>query len=352
MMPVLTPIGLDPAHPFPRVFNKSLNFAVELDGRDAFGRDSRAAIVQAPRVLPRVIRLPRGVARRRARLRLPHLRPARARGRALRRHERARLLPVPRDAQQRPLRRRGGGEGPAQGAAGRAAAAPLRRRGAPGGRRHDDRADGARSCSSSSGWRPEDLYRVNGPVNLVRLMSVPDQVDRPDLKYPGLPARAAQGAREVQGHLRDAAQGRRAAAPPVPVLRAGDRLHPRGGARPAGGRDQADRVPHRHRLGDHGDADRRGARRQGGHRRGGADGALRRGGQHQLGGAAGGGRRARGLRRRRATRPTPRWRWWCGARRAGCGATSTSAPATTTRARRASTPTSACSPATRRSAPT
>jgi len=62
MMPVLTPIGLDPAHPFPRVFNKSLNFAVELEGRDAFGRDSRAAIVQAPRVLPRVIRLPNGVA--------------------------------------------------------------------------------------------------------------------------------------------------------------------------------------------------------------------------------------------------------------------------------------------------
>src|SRR5207253_943074 len=57
MMPVLTPIGLDPAHPFPRVFNKSLNFAVELEGRDAFGRDSRAAIVQAPRVLPRIIRL-------------------------------------------------------------------------------------------------------------------------------------------------------------------------------------------------------------------------------------------------------------------------------------------------------
>src|SRR5882762_1809844 len=60
MMPLLTPIGLDPSHPFPRVFNKSLNFAVELEGRDAFGRDSRAAIVQAPRVLPRVIRLPKG----------------------------------------------------------------------------------------------------------------------------------------------------------------------------------------------------------------------------------------------------------------------------------------------------
>ena len=85
MMPVLTPIGLDPAHPFPRVFNKSLNFAVELEGRDAFGRDSRAAIVQAPRVLPRVIRLPKKRRPGPERLRLPHLDPARARGRALRR---------------------------------------------------------------------------------------------------------------------------------------------------------------------------------------------------------------------------------------------------------------------------
>jgi polyphosphate kinase len=42
MMPVLTPIGLDPAHPFPRVLNKSLNFAVELEGKDAFGRSSGA----------------------------------------------------------------------------------------------------------------------------------------------------------------------------------------------------------------------------------------------------------------------------------------------------------------------
>jgi polyphosphate kinase len=62
LLPVLTPIGLDPAHPFPRVFNKSLNLAVELEGRDAFGRSSGAAIVQAPRALPRVIRLPQEVA--------------------------------------------------------------------------------------------------------------------------------------------------------------------------------------------------------------------------------------------------------------------------------------------------
>ncbi|MBP9799026.1 MAG: polyphosphate kinase 1 [Sterolibacterium sp.] len=58
VMPLLTPIGLDPAHPFPRVLNKSLNFAVELNGTDAFGRNSGAAIVQAPRALPRVIQLP------------------------------------------------------------------------------------------------------------------------------------------------------------------------------------------------------------------------------------------------------------------------------------------------------
>ncbi|MFZ1545710.1 MAG: RNA degradosome polyphosphate kinase, partial [Candidatus Nitrotoga sp.] len=58
VMPVLTPIGLDPSHPFPRVLNKSLNFAVELAGKDAFGRNSAKAIVQAPRVLPRTILLP------------------------------------------------------------------------------------------------------------------------------------------------------------------------------------------------------------------------------------------------------------------------------------------------------
>ncbi len=58
VMPLLTPIGLDPAHPFPRVLNKSLNFAVELQGKDAFGRNQARAIVQAPRVLPRTILMP------------------------------------------------------------------------------------------------------------------------------------------------------------------------------------------------------------------------------------------------------------------------------------------------------
>ena len=56
--PLVTPIGLDPTHPFPLLVNKSLNFIVRLEGVDAFGRDSGLAIVPAPRVLPRLIRLP------------------------------------------------------------------------------------------------------------------------------------------------------------------------------------------------------------------------------------------------------------------------------------------------------
>ncbi len=58
ILPVLSPLGLDPAHPFPRILNKSLNIAVVLKGKDAFGRDGHMAIVRAPRSLPRVVRLP------------------------------------------------------------------------------------------------------------------------------------------------------------------------------------------------------------------------------------------------------------------------------------------------------
>ena len=58
LLPVLSPIGLDPAHPFPRILNKSLNFIVSLEGKDAFGRNSGIAIVQAPRSLPRLIQVP------------------------------------------------------------------------------------------------------------------------------------------------------------------------------------------------------------------------------------------------------------------------------------------------------
>ena len=58
VLPVLSPIGLDPAHPFPRVLNKNLYFIISLEGKDAFGRESRLAILQAPRSLPRLVQIP------------------------------------------------------------------------------------------------------------------------------------------------------------------------------------------------------------------------------------------------------------------------------------------------------
>ncbi|SER27546.1 polyphosphate kinase [Nitrosomonas sp. Nm51] len=58
VLPILSPIGLDPAHPFPRVLNKNLYFIISLEGKDAFGRDSGLAIVQAPRSLPRIVQIP------------------------------------------------------------------------------------------------------------------------------------------------------------------------------------------------------------------------------------------------------------------------------------------------------
>jgi polyphosphate kinase len=58
LVPLLTPIVLDPAHPFPKVINKSLNFFVTLEGKDDFGRTPKLAVVQAPRSIPRVIQMP------------------------------------------------------------------------------------------------------------------------------------------------------------------------------------------------------------------------------------------------------------------------------------------------------
>lgn len=62
VLPLLTPLGSDPAHPFPRVLNKSLNFVVSMEGKDAFGRTGGIAVVQAPRSLPRLIPLPESIA--------------------------------------------------------------------------------------------------------------------------------------------------------------------------------------------------------------------------------------------------------------------------------------------------
>ena len=192
MLPVLTPIGLDPAHPFPRVYNKSLNFAVELEGRDAFGRDSRAAIVQAPRILPRVIRLPDAIAARPGTsfvfltsILHEHVEELYAgmhvRGCYQFRVTRNSDLFVE-EEDIKDLRLALQGELP---------------------QRHFGdavRLEVADDCPPAVidyllqhfGLGTEDLYQVRGPVNLVRLMNVPDKIARPDLLYPvffpGLPA--------------------------------------------------------------------------------------------------------------------------------------------------------------------
>lgn len=62
--PLLSPIGLDPSHPFPLLMNKALNFVVQVEGKDAFGRPSSIVVLKVPRVLPRVIPLPAKLAPR------------------------------------------------------------------------------------------------------------------------------------------------------------------------------------------------------------------------------------------------------------------------------------------------
>ena len=57
--PVLTPLGLDPAHPFPQLLNKSLNCIVQLEVTQEGELRQRLAVVQVPRVLPRLVKLPR-----------------------------------------------------------------------------------------------------------------------------------------------------------------------------------------------------------------------------------------------------------------------------------------------------
>jgi hypothetical protein len=194
------------------------------------------------------------------------------------------------------------------------------------------------------GLDPSDLYRVPGIVNLVRLMSVPDKVDRPDLLYtpfqPGLPKVltkrydifASIRKQDILIHH------------PFPGLQSGNPAAAAGSRRSTGDCDQDDRVSHRHRLGIDGAPAARCRTGQGSHRRGGTHGTLRRGSQPVDRGPARRSRRPCGLRRGRlqdprqdADGPAPR-------RPRATGATSISAPATTIRAPRASIPTSACSP--------
>lgn len=183
LLPVLSPIGLDPSHPFPRILNKSLNFMVSLEGTDAFGRNSAIAIVQAPRALPRVINIPENYANE------PHefvflssvihahvedifpgmrvtgcyqFRVTRNSDLFVDDEEVEDLL----DALEGELHQRRFGDAVRLEVA------------------DDCPAEMNSLLQTEFNLTPEDIYACNGPVNLTRLMAVPDLIDRPELKFP------------------------------------------------------------------------------------------------------------------------------------------------------------------------
>jgi len=183
LMPVLSPIGLDPAHPFPRILNKSLNFIVSLEGKDAFGRDSGLAIVQAPRSLPRLIQLPGDIAHKPfdfiflssiIHAYVGDLFPGmNVLGCYQFRVTRNSDLFVD-EEEVDDLLRALEGELPS--------------------RRYGDcvRLEVADNCPANMieflqkqfKLEAADVFQVNGPVNLNRLLTITEAVDRPDLKYP------------------------------------------------------------------------------------------------------------------------------------------------------------------------
>jgi polyphosphate kinase len=179
--PVLSPLGLDPARPFPRIQNKSLNFIVRLEGKDAFDRDSSLAIVQAPRSLPRVVPLP-GSGPTRACVLLSTIMQAfvhklftgiKVIGCYQFRVTRNSDLFVD-DEEIDDLRRALEGE-----LAHRRYGAAVRLETA-----NDCPEDVVKFLQAQFASNGLDTYRVAGPVNLNRLSAVHDLVQRPDLKYP------------------------------------------------------------------------------------------------------------------------------------------------------------------------
>jgi len=183
IQPIISPIGLDPSHPFPRLVNKSLNFIVELDGKDAFGREGGLAIIPAPRSLPRLIRLPDEISdegdnfvflssmiHAHAEELFPGMKVKGCYQFRLTRN--ADMIVDPEEVSD--------------------LASALR--GELLSRRYGDavRLEVADNCPEDLidallkqfGLTEQELYRVNGPVNLTRLMAVMGDVDRPNLMYP------------------------------------------------------------------------------------------------------------------------------------------------------------------------
>ena len=184
LMPVLSPVALDPAHPFPKVLNKSLNFIISLEGKDAFGRNSGIAIVQAPRSLPRLIQLPAScsnhdhdfvfltsIIHQHAADLFPGMEVTGCYQFRVTRNSDLFVHEEEVDDLMRALE----GE------------LPSRKYG------EEVRLEVADDCPQEMidylmhkfKLQQSDVYQVNGPVNLNRLMTLPELVKRPDLQFPG-----------------------------------------------------------------------------------------------------------------------------------------------------------------------
>jgi polyphosphate kinase len=206
LAPVISPMALDPAHPFPEPLNKSLCFIIDLEGEDAFGRKLGKAIVQAPRSLPRVVRLPDSCAQTPNEFvmlstiieyHVEALFPGmRASGCYQFRVTRNSDLFVDMEEVDDLLR---------------AVEGEL------SSRRYGDavRLEIADDCpddlaaflSAQFHLAREDVYRCDGPVNLMRLSAVPDLVDRPELKYPGFTPSICERVRQAEDMFEAIRQG-------------------------------------------------------------------------------------------------------------------------------------------------
>jgi len=196
VMPVLTPMGLDPGHPFPKVLNKGLNFIISVDGEDAFGRHSGIAVLQAPRSLPRLFLLPAGVAdgphdfvmiTSVIRAHIDELFPGMTvNGCHQFRVTRNSDLWV-NEGEADDLLEAIKGELP-----GRRFGAAVRLEVSD-----DCPPDVASFLLDMAELAPSDLYQVPGPVNLHRLVAMHELADRADLKFPpftpGVPRRVEKG---------------------------------------------------------------------------------------------------------------------------------------------------------------
>jgi len=180
--PLLVPVGLDPAHPFPQVANKSLHFIMRLSGKDAFGRDNRIAIVKVPRVLPRVIKLPANLSEGRQafvlltsviRAHLEELFPGR-KVEAFSQFRVTRDSDLEVDEEEIANLRHALRSGLTTRHFGRAVRLEVV---------NTCPAELSEFLLEQFGLPNAALYRVNGPVNLVRLNELIDQTDAPALRF-------------------------------------------------------------------------------------------------------------------------------------------------------------------------